>query len=63
MAVVNLPPATGSGKEFAVADASGADIVLTADAGDLIDGAATQTEIDDEALCVVDYKADNWIII
>ena len=66
MSVVNLPPATGSGKEYVVANASGGDIDLTADTtgtADSIDGSASVTEIDEDALRVVDYKADNWIII
>ena len=66
MAVTNLPPATGSGKECVVANASGGDIVLTADTTgtpDSIDGVASKTAIDGESFCVVDYKADNWVII
>ena len=66
MADVNLPPATGSGKGYAVANASGADVALVADitgTADSIDGSASKTMVDGEALDVVDYKANNWVII
>jgi len=66
MADVNLPPATGSGKEYAVANASGADISLVADVtgtADDIVGDASETMTDGEALDVVDYKADKWVIV
>lgn len=66
MSDINLPSAIGSGKEYTVANNNGGDIDLVADItgdADNIINVASMTMLDGESLCVVDYKADNWIII
>ena len=66
MSVVNLPPATGGGADYTVANASGATVTVTADTTgtpDTIDGAVDYDLFDDESITVMDYKADNWVII
>jgi len=66
MNTVYLPPATGSGKQYAASNVSGDTVgVALTDAADSLDGVVDGTfNLEDtEGLKVVDYKADNWVII
>ena len=63
MANVNLPAATGSGKEYTIANDSGSDITLDGDGAETIDGAATYDIPDDRSITVVDYASGKWAII
>ena len=64
--IVNLPPATGSGRDHTITNDTGDIVAVTADTtgvADTINGVATYNMSDGESITVVAYVADKWAII
>jgi uncharacterized Zn-binding protein involved in type VI secretion len=55
-----LPPATGSGQTYRIANESTAALTVDADASETIKGALTQTLYTGESLIITDYAAGTW---
>lgn len=59
---VTLPVATGSHKLLKIKNIGAGDVTVDGNGGDHIDGVDTQTLNQWDAMELVDYAANNWII-
>jgi len=60
---ITLPPATGSGQTYAIANINTGVATLDGDSSDTINGDTTQTIDQWACIQVVDYITNKWIII
>ena len=60
---ITLPPATGSGQTYAIANVNTGVATLDGDSSDTINGDTTQTIDQWACIQVVDYITNKWIII